>query len=137
MVTRTAGALDPNTRTLLTEVQVANHTGELRPGMFMDVNLMNPRSNPPLLIPGDALIVDEHGAHVGVLEDVGQAPPEPQQDKEQQQQGKRQNDKKRQQEAIEGTIRMRQVSGGTRLRRGHRDFERAGVRRAGGSESKR
>lgn len=90
MVTRTAGALDPNTRTLLTEVQVANHTGELRPGMFVDVRLVNRRSNPPILIPGDALIVDEHGARVGVLQDVRQGSDQ----------------------AVDGTIHLQQVSVG-------------------------
>ncbi len=69
-VTRTAGALDPTTRTLLTEVQVENRTGELRPGMFLNVKLIDTRSNPPILIPGDALIVDATGAHAAVLQDV-------------------------------------------------------------------
>ena len=33
-VTRTAGSLDQNTRTLLTEIQVDNHIGRLLPGMY-------------------------------------------------------------------------------------------------------
>lgn len=86
-VTRTAGALDPTTRTLLTEVQVENHSGELRPGMFLNVKLMDTRSNPPILIPGDSLMVDSTGVHVAVLQDV-------------QKQGK----------GVAGKIQLRQVS---------------------------
>lgn len=57
IVTRTANALDPATRTLLTEVQVPNSAGLLLPGMYAQVDLITPRRNPPLLIPGDALVV--------------------------------------------------------------------------------
>jgi len=70
VVTRTAGALDPATRTLVTEVQVPNAGGTLRPGMFVDVTLQDRRANPPLLIPGDALIVEPAGTRVGVLRDT-------------------------------------------------------------------
>jgi RND family efflux transporter MFP subunit len=104
-VTRTAGALDPTTRTLLTEVQVSNSSGELRPGMFMDVRLLDTRPNPPILIPGDALIVDASGARVAVLRDTRQAPPQPEpEDKKSGQQ------QRKQQPEIEGTIRLQQVS---------------------------
>ena len=37
-VTRTANALDPATRTLLVEVQVANDSGLLLPGMYSEVS---------------------------------------------------------------------------------------------------
>jgi RND family efflux transporter MFP subunit len=90
MVTRTAGALDPTTRTLLTEVQLSNAKGDLRPGMFMNVRLENTRPNPPLLVPGDALIVNEKGAQVGVLTDAREG-----------------QDRK-----LEGSIQLRRVSPG-------------------------
>ncbi|HUE23961.1 MAG TPA: efflux RND transporter periplasmic adaptor subunit [Bryobacteraceae bacterium] len=66
-VTRTANALDPATRTLLTEVQVANSGGLLLPGMYAQVDLTTPRKNPPMLIPGDTLVVRSNGPQVGVV----------------------------------------------------------------------
>ena len=56
-VTRTANALDPATRTLLAEVQAPNPDGVLMPGMYAQVDLSVPRRHPPLLIPGDTLVV--------------------------------------------------------------------------------
>jgi len=67
-VTRTANALDPATRTLLTEVQVLNSGGLLLPGMYAQVDLTTPRKNPPLLIPGDTLVVRSTGSQVGVVD---------------------------------------------------------------------
>jgi len=66
-VTRTANSLDPATRTLLTEVQVSNSGGLLIPGMYAQVDLTTPRKNPPLLIPGDTLVVRSTGPQVGVV----------------------------------------------------------------------
>ena len=66
-VTRTANALDPTSRTLLTEVQLANPGGVLMPGMYAQVNLSMPRTDPPLLIPGDTLVVRANGPQVAVV----------------------------------------------------------------------
>ena len=66
-VTRTSNALDPATRTLLTEVQVPNSGGLLLPGMYAQVDLTTPRAHPPLLIPGDTLVVRSNGPQVGVV----------------------------------------------------------------------
>src|SRR3984893_4364600 len=66
-VTRTANALDPATRTLLTEVQVANSDNALMPGMYAEVDLTTPRKDPPLLIPGDTLVVRSDGPQVAVV----------------------------------------------------------------------
>lgn len=66
-VTRTADALDPNTRTMLVEVQVPNADGELLPGMYAQVDLTSARTNPPLLLPGDALIVRAEGTQVALV----------------------------------------------------------------------
>jgi RND family efflux transporter MFP subunit len=67
-VAHTAGALDPNTRTLLTEVQVQNADGKLFSGMFCNVqfNLVNPA--PPLKIPISALISDAQGNQVAIVD---------------------------------------------------------------------
>jgi RND family efflux transporter MFP subunit len=67
-ITRTSSSLDPTTRTLLTEVQVANPDGTLFPGTFAQVSLNSKRADPPVLIPGDALLVRSDGTFVGVLE---------------------------------------------------------------------
>lgn len=66
-VTRTANALDPTTRTLLTEVQVPNSDGALLPGMYTQVDLTTPRPNPPLLIPGDTLVVRSAATQAAVV----------------------------------------------------------------------
>ncbi|HTS66680.1 MAG TPA: efflux RND transporter periplasmic adaptor subunit [Candidatus Acidoferrales bacterium] len=66
-VTRTSNALDPASRTLLTEVQADNVGGQLLPGMYADVDLSVPRQNPPLLIPGDTLVVRSDGPQVAVI----------------------------------------------------------------------
>ena len=66
-VTRTASALDPATRTMLTEVQVANPDGRLLPGTYAQVSLVAARQNPPLLIPGDTLVVRSNGPQVAVV----------------------------------------------------------------------
>ena len=71
VVTRTSNALDPATRTLLTEVQVQNADGRLMPGMFAQVDLTVPRRYPPLLIPGDTLVVRSDGPQVAVVQADG------------------------------------------------------------------
>ena len=66
-VARTANSLDPNSRTMLVEVQVPNRDGALLPGMYALVDLTSSRINPPLLVPGDALIVRADGTQVAVV----------------------------------------------------------------------
>jgi RND family efflux transporter MFP subunit len=66
-VTRTSNALDPASRTLLTEVQVDNSAGLLLPGMYAQVDLSVPRKDPPLVIPGDTLVVRSDGPQVAVI----------------------------------------------------------------------
>jgi RND family efflux transporter MFP subunit len=67
-VTRTANSLDPSSRTLLAEVQVANTAGLLMPGMYAQVDFTTPRAEPPLLIKGDALVVRSNGPQVAIVE---------------------------------------------------------------------
>jgi len=66
-VARTANALDPNSRTLLVEVHVPNVDGALLPGMYAQVDLSSIRTNPPMLIPSEALIVRADGAGVALV----------------------------------------------------------------------
>jgi RND family efflux transporter MFP subunit len=67
-VTRTADALDPNTRTLLTEVQVPNPENALRPGMYLQVKFVFDRGVVPVLIPAAALATRTDGPRVAVLD---------------------------------------------------------------------
>src|ERR1700733_3283641 len=67
-VTRTATALQPGSRTLLTEVDVPNPDGALSPGIYCTVELFIPRRTPSMIIPADAVVFDENGLHVAVVE---------------------------------------------------------------------
>jgi RND family efflux transporter MFP subunit len=67
VVTRTANALDPSSRTLLVEVQAPNSEGLLLPGMYARVDLSVPRKEPPLAIPGDTLVVHDNVTQVAVV----------------------------------------------------------------------
>ena len=71
-VTRTTNSLDPNSRTLLVEVQVPNRDGKLLPGMYAQVHFRSHRDAPPLLVPGDTLIAGASGLQVAVLLDAPQ-----------------------------------------------------------------
>lgn len=68
-VTRTAEALDPATRTLLTEIDVPNTDGTLSPGIYCTVELQVPRVTPSLIVPASALIFNDSGLHVLVAKD--------------------------------------------------------------------
>jgi RND family efflux transporter MFP subunit len=57
-ITRTANSVDPNTRTMLTEVQVDNRSGKLVPGMYTVVTFPPaPGATVPLLVSGDAVVI--------------------------------------------------------------------------------
>jgi len=71
VVTRTANALDPASRTLLVEVQASNASGLLMPGMYTHVDLAVPRKEPPLVIPGDTLVVRDNVTQVAVISSDG------------------------------------------------------------------
>jgi RND family efflux transporter MFP subunit len=68
-VTRTAGALDANTRTLLTQVDVPNPDNLLRAGMYLQVKFNFDRKVFPLMIPAAALATRTRGQRVAVLDD--------------------------------------------------------------------
>jgi RND family efflux transporter MFP subunit len=66
-VARTSNALDPASRTLLVEIQVPNAQNLLMPGMYARVDLSSARTEPPLLVPAEALIIRADGAQVAVV----------------------------------------------------------------------
>jgi RND family efflux transporter MFP subunit len=70
-VTRTAGALDPASRTLRTEVQVANPSRELFAGMFVDVTLDVELTHRVVRVPSSALVADARGVHVAAVDGSG------------------------------------------------------------------
>src|SRR5262249_15327934 len=58
-VTRYAQALDDATKTMLTEIELENPKGELRPGMYASVRIIVERKPDSPLIPSDALVVEK------------------------------------------------------------------------------
>jgi RND family efflux transporter MFP subunit len=68
-VTRIADALQPGTRTLLTEIDVPNPDRALSPGMYCRVELKIPRKTPSLIVPSEAIIFNRNGLSVAVVED--------------------------------------------------------------------
>jgi RND family efflux transporter MFP subunit len=68
-VTRIADALQPGTRTLLTEIDIPNPDGVVTPGMYCTIELHIPRKTPSLLVPADAIIFNSAGLQVAVIED--------------------------------------------------------------------
>ncbi|HEX4618048.1 MAG TPA: efflux RND transporter periplasmic adaptor subunit [Stellaceae bacterium] len=67
-VTRIADALQPGTRTLLTEVDVPNPDGALQPGVYCTAELKIPRQSPALIVPASAIIFNQNGMQVAVVE---------------------------------------------------------------------
>ena len=63
-IVRTAGALDPAARTLLTELQVANTDRKLFPGMYAEIKFAFPQDGRTLLVPGNTIIVQSDGPKV-------------------------------------------------------------------------
>jgi RND family efflux transporter MFP subunit len=70
-VVRTAGAIDPTTRTLLTELQVPNESGELFPGAYAQVRLQTESADRAWLVPANVLLFREEGASVGIVKPDG------------------------------------------------------------------
>jgi RND family efflux transporter MFP subunit len=72
-VARSAGALDPTTRTMTTEVRVPNPKGELLTGMYAQVSLSLPTPHRVLSVPATAILSDAGGVHVVVIDNEGRA----------------------------------------------------------------
>jgi RND family efflux transporter MFP subunit len=67
-VTMIAGALQPGTRTLLTEIDVPNPDGALTPGTYCTVELRIPRRTPSFIVPADAIIFNQNGLSVAAVQ---------------------------------------------------------------------
>jgi RND family efflux transporter MFP subunit len=67
-IVRTSHALDAASRTLLTEIDVANPHFALLPGMYAQVRMRFPTSAPPLVIPAAALVIRSEGTEVMVVD---------------------------------------------------------------------
>jgi RND family efflux transporter MFP subunit len=66
-VTRTASALDPGTRTLLTQVDIPNPSHRLLPGMFVYVSFKIGPSGTRWRIPSTAVIFNAQGTRVAIV----------------------------------------------------------------------
>src|SRR5207253_7728331 len=64
---RNANAIDPISRTLLTEVDVDNPSGQLLPGAYMSVHLKLPEQIRSVTIPANTLLFRAEGLRVGVV----------------------------------------------------------------------
>jgi len=67
-VTRTAGALDPQSRTMQVEVQVPNHDGKLYAGMYGEVKFLIVDQNAPIVVPANAFLFRKEGPQVATIE---------------------------------------------------------------------
>jgi RND family efflux transporter MFP subunit len=67
-VTRIAEALEAGTRTLLTEIDIPNPDGALQPGSYCIIELKIPRKTPSFLVSADAIIFNQNGPQVAVVE---------------------------------------------------------------------
>jgi RND family efflux transporter MFP subunit len=66
---RTADAIDQASRTLLTEVDVDNSSGELLSGAYVSVHIKLPSKTPAMTIPVNTLIFRSEGLRVAVVRD--------------------------------------------------------------------
>ena len=67
-ITRSAGALDPATRTLTVEAQVANDKGDLLPGAYAEVTFPVALQHGIAVVPVSAVVVDAQGARVASVD---------------------------------------------------------------------
>lgn len=67
-VTRSAGDLDPQTRTMNVEIRIPNHDGALLAGMYAEVALTLASPHQAFEIPATALLSDAHGQRVAVVD---------------------------------------------------------------------
>ncbi len=66
-IERTAGSLDPATRTMLAEVDIPNSDGRLKPGMYVQVSFQAERVGERWRVPASAVVFDAAGTRVGVV----------------------------------------------------------------------
>ena len=68
-VTRTAHELDTATRTLLTEIDIANTDDALTAGMYAQVTFHMSGATPFLVVPATAVLIDAGGTRAAVVKD--------------------------------------------------------------------
>jgi multidrug efflux pump subunit AcrA (membrane-fusion protein) len=68
-VARSSGALLSSSRTLAVEVDVNNSAHILRAGLFVNVSFAIPREHPNAVIPAEALIFNQGGLRVALIND--------------------------------------------------------------------
>jgi RND family efflux transporter MFP subunit len=66
-VARTSQSIDMASRTLNTEIDVDNPTGQLLPGAYVHVHLRLPTQTRSLMVPANALLFRSEGLRVGVV----------------------------------------------------------------------
>ena len=67
-VARSAGSLDPGTRTMLTEVDIPNSEGLLKPGMYVEVAFQAERVGQRWRVPASAVLFDAQGTRLGIVD---------------------------------------------------------------------
>jgi RND family efflux transporter MFP subunit len=68
-VVRNSGSIDNTTRTLLTEIDVENPTGLLKPGGYVEVHLKLPSPSTTYTVPVNATIFKSQGMQVATVKD--------------------------------------------------------------------
>jgi RND family efflux transporter MFP subunit len=66
-IVRNASSIDPSTRTMLVEIDLDNHAGDILPGAAVQVHLKLPSGVPTLLLPVSALMFRAEGPRVAVV----------------------------------------------------------------------
>ena len=64
---RTSDAIDPTSRTLLVEIDVNNHAGELMPGSLAQVHFKTPPAGQTFIVPVAALIFRKEGMRIATV----------------------------------------------------------------------
>ncbi|WP_245572925.1 efflux RND transporter periplasmic adaptor subunit [Lichenihabitans psoromatis] len=67
-VARSSVALTASSRSLMAEIDVPNPDGALRPGLYVTINIAVPRAQSEVEVPAEALIFNQHGMQVAVLD---------------------------------------------------------------------
>lgn len=70
-IVRTAGAMDPVSRTLLAELEVNNPQNEILAGSYAQVRFHDTMGDPTLTLPANTLLFRSEGTQVGVVDSGG------------------------------------------------------------------
>lgn len=66
-VARTAGAVEPRSRSLLVEVELPNREGVLLPGLYAQIRFQTPQNQASWTIPAKSLLMRSEGPHVVIV----------------------------------------------------------------------